>query len=75
MTQAEREKLEETQKIAKRHADQMANEIEDILNESGFDTDYYGELRGMMYRIAAFAQNLQEERLNLYEIIRNAKNE
>jgi hypothetical protein len=70
MRQAEQERLEETQRIAKRHADQLSNEIESILNESQFDTDYYGELRGMMYRVASFSAQLQEERSLLYEILR-----
>jgi hypothetical protein len=70
MTQAERERMEETAKIARRHAEQLSNEISEILNDSGFDTDYYGELRGMLYRAASFAQQLMEERVILYEILR-----
>lgn len=62
--------MDEVVKIAKRHSELLSGEIEDALNESQFDTDYYGELRGMMYRVAAVAQQLMEERVILYEILR-----
>lgn len=75
MTPAEQQKLDETSKIAKRQADELARQIEDALTESGFDSDYYGEIRGMIYRFVAFGQQQMEERLSLYEIIRNASNQ
>ena len=70
MTNSERERLDEAAHVAKRQTDQLASEIEDALNESGFDTDYYGEIRGMIYRFIARANQQYEERALLYEILR-----
>ena len=70
MTNSERERLDEAAHVAKRQPDQLASEIEDALNESGFDTDYYGEIRGMIYRFIARANQQYEERALLYEILR-----
>ena len=70
MTNSERERLDEAAHVAKRQTDHLASEIEDALNESGFDTDYYGEIRGMIYRFIARANQQYEERALLYEILR-----
>ena len=70
MTQAERERLDEAAKIASRQTEKLANEIEDALSESTFDSDYYGEIRGMIYRFVARANQQYEERALLYEILR-----
>lgn len=70
MTQDQRERLEEAAKIAKRQADELSREIENALNDSEFDTDYYGGLRGLIYQFVARANQQYEERALLYEILR-----
>jgi hypothetical protein len=70
MTQSEQDRLQEAARIAKRQTDELAREIEDALDESGFGSEYYGELRGMIYRFVARAHQQYEERALLYEILR-----
>jgi hypothetical protein len=70
MTQDERTRLDEVARIAKRQTDELAREIEDALSESTFDSDYYGEIRGMIYRFVALTHQQYEERALLYEILR-----
>ncbi len=70
MTQDERERMEEAARIAKRQSDELAREIEYALTQSSFDCDYYGEIRGMIYRFVARTHEQYEERALLYEILR-----
>ena len=65
----EKEIVEEIGKIVKMQYDESTRQIDNALNDSGFDTDYYGEIRGMIRQFMSLAQQQYEERQYMYQAL------
>ena len=63
------EKLDAISRIIKRQNDTEQDVLQNALDASSIDCDYYGEVRGIALQLAALALKQKEERDTLFAII------
>ncbi len=69
MTPHQQQNIEELGKLIKRQADEANRQIDDAMSQSSIDSDYDGEMRGLIRQFMALAQQQYEERQYVYHIL------
>ena len=65
----EHEIIEEISKLIRRQFDESQRQIQEALDDSSIDTDYYGEVRSMIRQFMSLVEQQQEERHYVYKTL------
>ena len=71
MTPHQQQNIEELGKLIKQQADETNRQIDNAMSQSSIDSDYDGEVRGLIRQFMALAQQQYEERQYVYHILSN----